>query len=112
MDSILNSVKKFLGITEEYTHFDQDLIMHINSVFGVLHQLGVGPDNGFAISDEKEDWSEFLPFENRTKLEMVKSYVFLKVRLLFDPPTIGAVMESTKALISELEWRINLTVDP
>lgn len=107
MDSILTSIKKLLGITEEYEHFDADLIMHINSVFMILTQLGVGPVDGFVIRSKEETWDKFLP-ENGPKLEAVKSYVYLKTRLLFDPPTMSAVMEATKSMISELEWRLNV----
>lgn len=109
MESILTSIKKLLGITEEYTHFDADIIMHINSVFMVLHQLGVGPANGFFIEDDSTTWSEYLG--DPTKLQLVKSYMYLKVRMLFDPPT-GAVMNSMKEQINEFEWRLNVAVDP
>lgn len=110
MDSILTSIKKLLGITQEETSFDQDLIMHINSVFSILTQLGVGPSEGFSIEDDSAIWSDFL--EDSTNLELVKTYVYMKVRLMFDPPTGSAVMESMNKMISELEWRINVTVDP
>ena len=104
MESILTSVKKALGIAAEYTHFDPDLIMHINSVFSILNQLGVGPEEGFVISNEYNTWGEFIV--DNPKLEFVKSYMYLKVKLLFDPPTSSAVAESTKRLTDELEWRI------
>lgn len=110
MESILTSVKKMLGIVEEYEHFDADLIMHINSVFSILNQLGVGPSEGFFISDKAAAWTDFIG--DSQKLELVKSYVYMKVRLIFDPPQSSAVMESMKNIISELEWRINVTVDP
>ena len=110
MGSILTSIKKLLGITEEYDHFDQDLIIHINSVLSMLTQLGVGPPKGFAIKDKTSVWTDFVP-EN-TSLEGIKSYTYLKVKLLFDPPLSAAVIESTTRLIGELEWRINVTVDP
>ena len=110
MESILTSIKKPLGITQEYEHFDQDLIMHINTVFGILTQLGVGPSEGFAIKDAEAVWSDFVP-EN-PKFEVIKSYVYLKVKLLFDPPLSSAVIDSTNRMISELEWRINVTADP
>lgn len=110
MDSILTSVKKMLGIAESYEQFDADIIMHINSVFMILAQLGVGPKSGFTISDKYGLWSEYI--SNNLLLESVKSYMYLKVRMLFDPPTSSAVSESIKSLISELEWRINVTVDP
>jgi len=110
MDSILTSIKKLLGIAEDYEHFDPDIIVHINSVFTILYQMGVGPENGFEISDKYATWSDFT--SNETLLNSVKSYVYLKVRLLFDPPTVSAVSEATKNMISELEWRLNVEVDP
>lgn len=110
MDSILTSIKKLLGITEEYDHFDPDIIMHINSVFSVLTQLGVGPASGFSISDKTAVWSDFVDTDSR--LEMLKSYMYLKVKLLFDPPLGTASIEAINRQISELEWRINVTVDP
>ena len=108
-DSILTSIKKLLGITEEYTHFDADIIMHINSVFMILSQLGVGPDNGFRIEDESATWDQYIT-EN-DNLDAVKSYIHLKVKLLFDPPLSGAVMEATKQMINELEWRLNVATE-
>lgn len=108
MDSILNSIKKMLGIDAEYDAFDPDIIMHINSVFFILHQLGVGPAEGFSISDEYSTWSDFISDSN---IEAVKSYVGLKVRLLFDPPTSTAVADSINKLIAELEWRLNLSAE-
>lgn len=113
-DSILTSIKKLLGITEEYKHFDTDLVIHINSVIFVLSQLGVESADGFAITGAEETWSDLIPDSEDQKkyLESVKSYIYLKVRLLFDPPSASAVIESTKNLISELEWRINVAVDP
>lgn len=110
MDSILTSIKKLLGITEEYEHFDADIVMHINSAFSVLTQLGVGPENGFSIEDSGADWSGFLN-DNR-RLEFIKTYVYLKVKLGFDPPVSSAAIEAINRQISELEWRINVSVDP
>ena len=109
-ESILTSVKKLLGIADEITDFDMDIIIHINTVFGILNQLGVGPVEGFSITDKTSKWSDFIG--DAKNLETVKSYVGLKVRLLFDPPTSSAVTESINRLVSELEWRINVTVDP
>lgn len=109
MESILTSVKKLLGITEEYEHFDSDLIMHINSVFMILTQLGVGPSEGFFITDKTTTWDEFIP--TGKSLESVKSYMYMKVKLLFDPPQSSAVMESMNRMISEFEWRLNLEVE-
>ena len=106
MESILTSIKKMLGITEDYEHFDSDLIMHINSVFSILTQLGVGPSEGFSIKDKTDVWSNFIPDD--PKLESVKSYVYMKVKLLFDPPLSSTVMESTNRMISEFEWRLNV----
>ena len=111
MDSILTSIKKLLGITEEYTHFDADLIMHINSVFTILTQLGVGPKEGFRIEDEIATWNDFLQTDS-VLFDSVKSYMHLKVKLLFDPPLSGTVMESYNRMISEFEWRLNVTADP
>lgn len=108
MESVLTSIKKILGITEEYEHFDPEIIMHINSVFMILDQLGVGPSGGFTIKDKTNTWSEFI--SDQEKIEAVKSYMGLKVKLLFDPPT-GAVLESTNRMIEEFEWRLNLAVD-
>ena len=108
-DSILTSIKKLLGITEEYEHFDQDIIIHINSVFMILNQLGVGPSNGFSITDKTAVWSDFI--SEGANLESVKSYIYLKVRLLFDPPTTSAVMESMNRMISELEFRLNVSTE-
>ena len=110
MESILTSIKKLLGIEEEYDHFDADIIMHINSVFTILNQLGVGPSEGFRIEDETTTWDEFIP-RNSNLYESVKSYIFLKVKLLFDPPLSGTVMECYNRQISELEWRLNVTAD-
>lgn len=83
--------------------------MHINSAFSVLTQLGVGPEAGFYIEDSEAVWSDFV---NDSRLEMIKTYVYLKVKLVFDPPSSSAVMEAINRQISELEWRINVTADP
>ena len=107
MESILTSIKKLLGIVEEYDHFDADIIMHINTVFMTLNQLGVGPSNGFAITDKTSTWDEFITKDDN--LEAVKSYMYLKVRLLFDPPQSGTLNEQITKLISELEWRLYST---
>ena len=110
MESILTSIKKIIGITEEYDHFDPEIIMHINSVFMILTQLGVGPSEGFSISDSSTTWDQFIP--NGQNLEAVKSYIGLKVKLLFDPPSSSAVIEAMNRSISEFEWRLNIEVDP
>lgn len=110
MESILTSIKKMLGIDADYTHFDAELIMHINSVFMTLHQLGVGPSEGYTISDSYGSWSDFLP-EDR-QLEAVKTYMGMKVRLIFDPPTSAATLQAMERQVSEWEWRLNVAVDP
>ena len=109
MDSILVSIKKMLGISEDVKIFDADIIIHINSVLMILNQLGVGPSKGFSITDATSTWSEFIP--NESSIEAVKSYVYLKVRLLFDPPTSSAAIESYNKMIAEFEWRINVMVE-
>lgn len=109
MESILTSIKKLLGITEEYEHFDADLIMHINSVFLNLTQIGVGPTEGFMIEDKTSEWSDFI--EDSIQLQAVKSYMYLKVKLLFDPPLSSAVIESTNRMIAEYEWRLRLAAE-
>lgn len=108
-DSILDSIKKILGMPPAYDAFDTDLVIHINSVFGILAQLGVGPEGGFSISDNTTLWKAYLG--DSKDLEMVKSYIALKVRLVFDPPTTGAVMDAMKEQIREYEWRLNVQVD-
>lgn len=109
MESILTSVKKMLGISEEYTHFDADLIMHINSVFMILTQLGVGPAEGFQISDANSVWIEFIT--EGQNLEAVKSYMYLKVKIIFDPPLSASVIEAMNRTISELEFRLNVSAE-
>lgn len=111
MDSILTSIKKLLGISEDYTQFDNDIIMHINTVFMNLTQLGVGPAEGFSIEDNSTDWTEFIDIENNAQLHAVKTYVYLKVKLLFDPPLSSSVIEATDRQIAELEWRLNAAVE-
>ena len=110
MDSILASVKKILGITEDYEHFDADIIMHINSVFLILRQMGVGPETPFRIEDETAVWTDFTT--DIAQIEMVKTYMGLKVRMIFDPPAQGSVAEAYKAQIAECEWRLNVECDP
>lgn len=109
MESILTSIKKLLGITEEYTHFDDDIIMHINTVLFDLRQLGVGPSEGFIINDDSSEWIDLVSID---KLAAVKSYVYLRVKLLFDPPLNSSVLASMERTIAELEWRLNVEVDP
>lgn len=110
MESILTSIKKLLGIAESYKNFDTDIIIHINSALMVLNQLGVGPSQGFSIKDETNTWSEFIP-EDRYDMESIKSYVYMKVRLLFDPPASSAAITSMEKMVSELEFRINVAAE-
>lgn len=107
--SILLDVKKLLGLTSEYTVFDRDIIININSAFSSLWQLGVGPSEGYTISGEEDSWEDFLNDEN--KLEFVKQYVYLKTKIIFDPSASSAVTEAYNKQISELEWRMNVFVD-
>lgn len=109
IDSILTSVKKDLGITEDYTHFDDDIIAAINGSFAVLTQMGAGPVEGFAITDSSSVWSDFTT-EVLTQ-SLVRSYVPKKVKLMFDPPTSSGAIDALKQVIAELEWRINSSVD-
>lgn len=107
--SILLSIKKMLGLTSEYNVFDQDIIIYINSTLSTLTQLGVRSEEGFRISGEEETWDIYLG--DSQDLENVKTYIYLKVRLLFDPPTSSFVLDSFNNQIKELEWRINVQVD-
>ena len=107
-ESILISVKKMLGIDASYTHFDADIIMNINSVFLILNQLGVGPDEPFMITGSEEEWYDFV---SEGSLEAVKTYVFLRVKVIFDPPTSSFVLDAYNKRIDELEWRMNVMVE-
>lgn len=109
MDSILTSIKKLLGMDADYTAFDTDVIIHINTALAILCQLGVGPDKGFRIHDDSATWQDFVGED--TRLDDVKDYVYLKVKLLFDPPSSSAAIQSTESLISEIEWRLNVTAE-
>lgn len=104
IDSILLSIKKLLGIAEEYDWFDTDIILHINSALATLTQLGVGPTNGFYIEDLSSTWDNYLHGDPR--LNLVKTYVYLKVKIGFDPPSNSATIEAINRQIGELEWRI------
>lgn len=105
MDSILDSVKKNLGLDSEYTPFDPDILMYINSTFSTLNQLGIGPEDGFAIEDNTTTWDAFI--DNDLKLNSVKTYISLKVRMLFDPPQTSFLIEALNKQAEELEWRIS-----
>ena len=109
-ESILRTIKKMLGGgTETSTHFDTEIITHINSALMILTQLGVGPKDGFAIKDDSAIWSDFLKSERN--FEAAKTYVYLRVRLLFDPPTTSAVIDAMNQTISELDFRLQVQSD-
>lgn len=107
--SILTSIKEVLGLPDDYEHFDNDVLMHINSTFMILNQLGVGPEEGFSITNKDATWSEYLGSDSN--LELVKSFMYLKVRLLFDPPTNSFLVDAIDRQIKEFEWRLNIEVD-
>lgn len=104
-DSILVTIKKLLGFDASYDEFDLDIITHINSVLFTLHQLGVGPSDGFTIEDDSATWDQFIGSD---KVAAVKSYIHLKVRMMFDPPTTSYLINSMEKQISEMEWRLNV----
>lgn len=105
---ILESIKSLMGIADDA--FDQDILIHINTVFSILNHLGVGPKEPFFLRNgEDKDWSEFI--NDKTKIEMVKSYVYFKVLIMFDPPTSNAALDAIKRNINELEWRLNSIED-
>lgn len=109
--SILSDTKKLLGIPESNDHFDTDLILFINASFAVLYQLGVGPKTAaYKITGPDNEWGEFI--QDEQNIENVKTYVYMKTRLAFDPPATGAAMEALKELIKESEWRLNVECDP
>lgn len=107
MDSILTSIKKLLGLTEADTSFDIDIIIHINTAFSIMRQFGVNVDS-FSIENKDATWDEYFP--DISDVEMIKTYVYLKVRMVFDPPT-GGVKDVFEKNIDELEWRICHEVD-
>ncbi len=106
-ESILISTKKILGLEADYTPFDLDVITHINSVFSTLEQLGIGPEDGFMIEGDEPTWADFLGDDKR--LNAVKTYVYLRVRLLFDPPGSSYLITALQEQARELEWRLNVT---
>lgn len=108
--TILESVKLMLGIQNSYQAFDQQILLHINSIFTLLNQLGIGPKQLF-IANSTSVWSDFLVGDS-ADLELIKSYVYLRVRLLFDPPTNSFAVDAIKDQIKEYEWRLNVFVDP
>lgn len=110
VDSILESIKKMLGIDVADMHFDEELIVHINSAIAVLTQLGVGPDNGFRIADATTKWEDLMGA--REDIDNVKSAIYYRVRLAFDPPQNGFLVDSMKKQSDEAEWRIEVAMSP
>lgn len=108
-ESILKTIKKHLGVYEEDTAFDDEIINDINMAFNVLLQLGVGPEEGYQITGYDDIWEDFL--EDDVRLNMVKTYIFRKVQMLFDPPQSGILMEAYKSQIDEMEWRLNTVAE-
>lgn len=107
--SILTTIKKLLGIEEEYTHFDADIIVHINTVLMILRQMGVGPSEGFSVEGASDIWSDFI--SDIQNFEAVKTYIYLKVKLVFDPPLSATVIASYEKVIAELESRLNMSAE-
>ncbi|ATN93654.1 hypothetical protein SEA_SCAP1_5 [Streptomyces phage Scap1] len=105
--SILNSVKKMVGVDASLTVFDLDILTHINAVFSDLEQLGIGPVGGFMIEDDAPTWDAFLGADPR--LSSVKSYMYFRVRLMFDPPQTGYLIDSMNKQVEKMEWRLNVT---
>lgn len=108
-ESILESIKKLLGLTKEYTQYDPDIIMHINTVFMILNQLGVGPSDGFTISDATQTWNDYI--SDKSDLEAVKTFIYLNVKLYFDPPQSSTLMDSINRQIEMLSFRLNVNAD-
>lgn len=104
-DSILKTIKEILGVSDDYDVFDLTIIIHINSVFSILSQLGVGPAESFYIEDESTTWDEFF---SESDLNLIRSYVYLKVKMLFDPPTTSFLLDAMNKQISEFESRISI----
>ncbi len=110
-ENILESIKELLPISSDVDAFDNTIMMHINTVFFTLHQLGVGPKSPYSISTGEETWEDFLG-NDLADLEAVKTYVYMKVKIVFDPPTNSSLLQALKELIAEYEWRLNVAVDP
>lgn len=109
MESILTSIKKFLGINAEYDHFDPEIVMHINSVFADLWQMGVGPGEVFVIEDDTATWEDFM--QGLDKYQAVKTYMELRVKILFDPPSSASVLTAYQKEIDKWEWRLNVAAE-
>ena len=111
MDSILNTIKKMLNVHEDDKSFDTEIITLINNTFTTLYQIGVGPTKGFFITGVDEKWNEFIPDADDISINSVKTYIYLKVRLVFDPPSSSSVMEAINKNVNELEWRLNVMAE-
>ena len=109
INSILTSIKKPLGVEEADENFDVDIMMHINSVFMILNGLGVGPEAGFSIQDKTKTWTDYLGTD--ITLEGVKTYIYMKVKLIFDPPSNSFVVEAMNRQIAEFEWLLNIRAE-
>jgi len=110
VNSILLSVKKVLGLGGDNADFDTDVLIHLNSVLSIVQQLGVGPEDGYYVTSEDQTWEDYLG-EGNPHINMIKSYICAKVRLLFDPPVSSAVMESLNRTCTEFEWRANVAAE-
>lgn len=106
-ESILSSMKKLLGIVPEYEAFDDQILLYINTAFSVLHQLGVGPEEGFEIVDKGMTWEKII---SAPRLNMIQTYVGMKVKLMFDPPVSSFALDALNKQISDYEWRITSEV--
>lgn len=109
MDSILTTIKKLLGIEADYTQFDSDIIVHINTVLMTLYQIGVGPTKPASITNEMDTWEKI--FGEEKNLEAIKTYIYLKVKMIFDPPTSSFVLDAMNKQANELEWRLNVQTE-
>ena len=110
MKSILNTIKKLLGIDSDDDSFDVDIMAIVNSIIPALSQMGVGPKNGFIITSPEDEWEDYIK-DSDINLEGVKTYLYLRTKLIFDPPSNSTVIESFNKSISELEWRMMLAVE-
>ena len=111
VESIFKSIKALLGPDADYDVFDPDILIFINSAIATLTQLGIGPEEGFVVTGENETWSDFLGFDS-DQLQAAKTFVYLKVKMVFDPPSSSFVLTSYEKTCEELAWRLNVAVDP
>lgn len=109
-ESILKTIKQLVGCPDDFEQFDLDLTIHINSSFATLTHLGIGPKEGYRITGVDNVWSEFE--DDPQKLSLIKDYVYIKTRLLFDPPTNGSLMDSLTEQLKEMEWRLYILYYP